>query len=173
LDQKEDSVHKILALALASLPAVCCAQTQQLRSGSTVYIEPMSGYETYLAAAFTKKHVPLVIVADKSKADFIIQSTVDHSQPSQPTTVVNQTTSVGNGGNDAFQNGMERARERAAQRAALGSTSTSISVIDPQSSVILFSYSVGKSGTNHQLQSAAEACAKHLREFIEKPNVTR
>jgi hypothetical protein len=27
----------------------------------------MGGYETYLAAAFTKKHVPLIAVADKDK----------------------------------------------------------------------------------------------------------
>jgi hypothetical protein len=31
----------------------------------------MGGYETYLAAAFTKKHVPLIVVADKDKAEYI------------------------------------------------------------------------------------------------------
>jgi hypothetical protein len=34
---------------------------------------------------------------------------------------------------------------------------------------IVFAYSVGKSANTNQLQSAAEACAKHLKEFIEKP----
>jgi len=43
---------------------------------STVYIEPMGGYETYLAAAMVKMHVPLVVMVDKAKAEYIIQSTV-------------------------------------------------------------------------------------------------
>jgi len=32
----------------------------------------MAGYETYLAAAIGKKQVPVILVADKSKADYII-----------------------------------------------------------------------------------------------------
>lgn len=170
-------MNRLPALLLLGCSAICLAQAPQIKSGAAVYMEPMDGYETYLAAAFSKKHVPLVIVADKSKADFIIQSTVDHTQPSQPAVVVNtsnvnnttvNSANVNNGSNDTWAQAKQRAAERAAARAALGSTSTSISVIDPQSSVIVFSYSVGKSGSNHQLQSAAEACAKHLKEFIEK-----
>src|SRR5260370_4268973 len=42
---------------------------------STVYIEPMEGFESYLAAAFQKKKVQLVPVADKDKADYIITGT--------------------------------------------------------------------------------------------------
>jgi hypothetical protein len=54
---------------------------------SKVYIAPMlsedpgqsqsQGFETYLAAALRKKEVPLLIVADQSQADFIIEGTAD------------------------------------------------------------------------------------------------
>jgi hypothetical protein len=43
----------------------------------------------------------------------------------------------------------------------------SISIVDPHSSQIVFAYSAGKAGTN-QFQKTAAACAKSLKEFIEK-----
>jgi hypothetical protein len=36
-------------------------------------------------------------------------------------------------------------------------------------SQLVFAYSVGKAANTNQVQSTAEACAKHLKEFIEKP----
>jgi hypothetical protein len=130
----------------------------------------MGGYETYLAAAITKKRVPLILVADSDKADYIIRSTVSHSRPTQPAVVVNNTNNVNNSGNDAFNNGFNQGAARAAAaRAARGATSASISVIDAHSSQIVFAYAVGKAGNTNQIQSAAEASAKHLKEFIEKP----
>ena len=50
----------------------------------------MGGYKTYLAAAFTKKHVPLIVVADKDKSKYIITSTIAHKDLSggQPAVVV-------------------------------------------------------------------------------------
>ena len=159
-------------MKVAALLLLCCipafAQTPHIKSGSTVYIEPMDGYETYLAAAFAKKHVPLVVVMDKSKAEYVITSTVEHTVPNQPAVVVNNTN-IDGANADKSDNGVSaRIAERAAERAARGSTSASISVIDVQSSQISFAYSVGKSRDTNQVQSAAEACAKHLKEFIEK-----
>ncbi|WP_433966010.1 hypothetical protein [Tunturiibacter gelidiferens] len=43
----------------------------------------------------------------------------------------------------------------AAQRRALGETSASIAMLDPQTSQIVFAYSAGKMGTN-QLQKTAQ-----------------
>lgn len=162
-------MNRFFASLLLMLSAVAFAQTPQITSGATVYIEPMDGYETYLTAAIVKKHVPLVVVADKSKADYIITSTVSQNAPSHPAVVVNNTTNVNSSANDAFSLGWAQGSHAAARRAALGSTSASISVIDAQSAQIVFAYSVGKGGTTHQIQSAAEACAKHLKEFIDKP----
>lgn len=142
------------------------AQAPQIKRGATVYIEPMNGYETYLAAAMAKKQVPLLLVADKDKADYIVKSTVSQSRPTQPATVINNTNSVNSsGGNDAFNNGFNQGMQRAAAR---GVTSASISVVDVHSSQIVFAYAVGKAGSTNQIQSAAEASAKHLKEFIEK-----
>ena len=163
------------AILLLACSLVCFAQTPQIKSGSAVYIEPMGGYETYLAAAIVKMHVPLTVVIDKGKADYIITSNVSHQTPSQPGVIVNNsataTINEGDSGNHAFETGFaqgqEMARERRAAHAALGSTSVSISVVDPRSSQIVFAYSAGKAGSN-QFQKAAEACAKSLKEFIEK-----
>lgn len=166
--------NRLFASLLLLLTPVAFAQAPQIKSGSTLYIEPMGGYETYLAAAFTKKHVPLIVLADKDKAEYIVTSTVAHKDLSggQPAVVVNNSnTNVNNGGNDAWNQGVEqgqqRAAARAAQRRALGETSASISILDPRTSQIVFAYSAGKMGTN-QLQKTAEDCAKHLKESIEK-----
>ncbi len=159
-------LNRFFASSLLLLSSLAFAQAPQIKSGSTVYIEPMGGYETYLAAAFTKKHVPLIVVADKDKAEYIITSTVSHRTPSQPAEVVSNTTNVNSSGNDAFNNGFNQA---VAARAARGATSASISVVDAHSSQIVFAYAVGKAGNTNQIQSTAEACAKHLKESIEKP----
>ena len=155
-----------MLITVLAFSASMFAQTTQLHSGSTVYIEPMNGYETYLAAAIAKKQVPMIVVADKDKADYIIKSTVSQRASTAPAVVVNNTTNVNSsGGNDAFNQGMQRA---AAARAARGATSASISIIDAHSSQIVLAYAVGKAGNTNQIQSAAEACTKHLKEFMEK-----
>ena len=156
-------MNRVLAIVLLTFSAIALAQAPQLKSGSTIYIGPMDGYETYLAAAIVKKHVPLVVVADKDKADYIVRSTVNHTTPSQPAVVVsnlnvnnsNVTTRSSSGGGYG------------AALAALGSTSTSIAIVDPHSSQVVFAYAAGKAGAN-QLQRTAEDCAKHMKEFIEK-----
>jgi hypothetical protein len=163
--KRENPVNRLVAFLLLMAPVVGFAQVPQIKSGATVYIEPMDGYETYLAAAFEKKQVPIIIVADKDKATYIVRSTVSHRTPNQPAVVINNTNG-NNNGNSGFEEGMRRAE---AERAARGATSASVSVIDAHSSQIVFAYSVGKAGNTNQLQSSAEACAKHLKEFIEKP----
>lgn len=170
-------MNRFLAILLLACSAICFAQAPQIKSGSTVFIEPMGGYETYLAAALTKKHVSLIVVADKDKAEYIITSTVAHKDLSggQPAVVVNNSNTnvgIGNATGDtpgaSVRNAMQSGYAAgAAQRRALGETSASIAILDLQTSQIVFAYSAGKMGTN-QLQKTAEDCAKHLKEFIEK-----
>ena len=173
---KEMFMNRALVFVLLAFSTIAPAQLPQLKSGSTVYIEPMGGYETYLAAALVKKKVSLIVVTDKSKADYIITSNVSHNAPSTPAVVVNNsaTATVNEGEspnqqawNQGWELGSQRAAERRAAHAALGSTSVSISVVDPRSSQIVFAYSAGKAGSN-QFEKTAEACAKSLKEFIEK-----
>ena len=40
----------------------------------TVYIEPQSGFETYLAAAISKKGVPVDVVTDQTKATYLLKA---------------------------------------------------------------------------------------------------
>lgn len=174
-------MNRFSAFLLLACSAVCFAQAPQIKSGSTVYIEPMGGYETYLAAAFVKRHVPLAIVTDKDKANYIVRSTVSQNVPSTPQVVVNNsataTVNEGDNGNQAWNqgwaSGQQAAASRAAKRAALGSTSVSISVIDVHSSQIVFASSADKGGTTDQVTKTAETCAKDLKEFIEKSNKTK
>jgi len=69
-------MKRFFALAALTISAVVFAHAQQITRGSTVYIEPMSGYEMALTSAMTEKHVPLIMVADKDKARYVIKSTL-------------------------------------------------------------------------------------------------
>src|SRR5579862_5178883 len=40
----------------------------------TVYIEPQNGFETYLAAAISKKNVPVDVVMDQTKATYVLKA---------------------------------------------------------------------------------------------------
>lgn len=170
-------MNRFFALLLIVSATVCAADSQQIKSGSAVYIEPMGGYETYLAAALVKKHVPLVVVSNKKKAEYIITSTVAHENLSsgRPAVVVNNNNTavgIGNATGNTPAASVESAMQRgyaagAAERSALGETSASIAVIDLESSQIVFAYAAGKMGTK-QLQKTAEDCANHLKKFIEK-----
>ena len=169
-------MNRFLAILLLVCSVVCLAQAPQIRRGSTVFIEPMGGYETYLAAALLKKGVPLVVVLDKDKAAYVIHSTIDHVQPnqSQAGVVINNSNTIVTNSNpnqsawdQGWASGQASAARRAAYKASLGYSTASIAVIDPQSSQIVFSYSAEKDGKN-QLQKTAEDYAKHLKEFIEK-----
>jgi hypothetical protein len=151
-------VKRSLPFLLLVCSNVCFAQAPQIKSGATVYIEPMDGYETYLAAAFAKKQVPLIVVTDKGKAEFTITSSVSQRAPNAPAIVINNTNGQNNSGPHSGY----------PTPGSFGRTNASISVIDNRSSQITFAYAVGKSRDTNQLQSTAEACAKHLKEFIEK-----
>ncbi len=166
-------MNRIVTVILLAFSASMFAQTPQLKSGSTVYIEPMNGYENYISTAILKRHVPLVVVTDKDKADYILRGKVTHKDlgSSSPAVVVNntvnngpQTQSPGNQVSQAMQQGYEAG---AAQRRALGMTLVSISIIDTRSSQVIFGSSSGKTGGG-QLEKTAEDCVKHLKEFIEK-----
>ena len=122
-------------------PASQTSNATTIPAGSTAYITPMDGFENYLAAAFAKKHVPVVILGDKEKADFIITGTAEHQKAGWAKTIF-----MGNiHSNDA----------------------ASITVTNAKTSTVAFAYAVDKKNTMHGEQTAAEACAKHLKEHIE------
>ena len=109
---------------------------------SRLYISPVEGgYDIYLSAAMHKKEVPVVIVNDKSKADFELSSVT------------------------------ESERAGWAKMLFIGSSSTaeqaSVKVVNLKTGVIVFGYNVNKSNSARGKQSSSEACAKHLKEKIE------
>lgn len=115
----------------------------------TVYVESQNGFETYLTAAISKKNVPLDVVADQSKATYVLKSA--------PVEIKSEST------------GGKVARCLFASCAGIEDRGTvSVQLIETGSSKVLWAYSVNKQrGGNKNEQSMAEAVAKHLKEFVE------
>ena len=118
---------------------------------SKIYIAPMKdedpnkpqaqGFENYLAAALRKKEVPLLIVADRSQADFAIEGTADQKGAGW------------------------------AKKIILGdfrkSTSSSMTVTNLRTGVVAYADSSDRASANRGLRSSAEKLAKYLKKKIE------
>jgi len=117
------------------------ATDKPLAAGARIFIEPSDGFETYLAAAFIKKQVPVVVVDDKGKADFVITSKSYVQKASAAKTI--------------FISGAPSAGATITLKAA-------------NSGDVIWAYSVDKYNAARASQSTAEAVAKHLKERIEK-----
>jgi hypothetical protein len=139
-------VKKLTAILILILCMVGAAYADHtisvnLPAGSKIYIEPMNGFENYLAAAFQKKKVQVTLVADRDAADFVITGSAQHEKAGWAKV--------------AFQHDIH------------SDDQASISVINTQTSAVVFAYSVNKKNTWHGDQTTAEACAKHLQAHIE------
>jgi hypothetical protein len=109
--------------------------------GSRVFIVPMDGFENYMAAAIAKKKVPLVPVADKEHADYVIAGTSVDKKAGWAKIVF-----MGNIHSD---------------------NAASVTMTDVKTGAIVYAYAVDKKSTMHGQQTTAEACAKHLKGHIE------
>jgi TolB-like protein len=114
----------------------------RILAGSTIFIVPMEGFENYLAAAIQKKNVPLVPVASEQQARYVLKGTSEEKKPGWAKMVMMKQIHSDN--------------------------AASVQMIDRKSGAIVFAYSVNKKNTLHGQQTTAEACAKHLKEQIEK-----
>jgi hypothetical protein len=117
-------------------------------AGAKIYLGPQGGFETYIAAALTKKHVPVTIVGDPEQADYVLEAApVEHKAESTGSKVARCLF--------LYCAGIE------------GVESTAVRLIDQKTKDTVWSYTVHK---GHQReQSLAEAIAKHLdNEFINK-----
>ena len=118
---------------------------------SKIYIAPIraedpnkpqaEGFESYLAAALRKKDVPLLIVADRSQADFIIEGTADQKGAGWAKKLI-----------------LADFRK---------STSASITVTNLKTGVVAYADSSDRSSANRGLRSSAEKLAKYLKKKIE------
>lgn len=139
-------MKKIAATLILILCMVGASYAQKqnetnLPAGSKVYIEPMNGFENYLAAAIQKKKVQVTLVADRDAADFVITGTAQHEKAGWA--------------------------KIAFQRDIHSDDQASISVVNAKTSAVVFAYAVNKKNTWHGDQTTAEACAKHLQGHIE------
>jgi len=110
--------------------------------GSRIYIAPIEGgFETFLAAAIIKKQVPVVVVMDRAKADYEITGIANTEKA---------------GWAKMLFMGVDNSNDMA-----------SIKVVYLKSDEVVYGYSVRKGNSYRGKQSAAEACAKHLKGKIE------
>lgn len=131
----------VLVILLTSFAVIAQNPTGQIPSGAKVFIAPMpNGFETYLKAAIEKKKVPVVVVDDKSAAQFQI-SGASQSQKAGAAKIILM--------------GNWHSTEDA-----------SIQIANLATGEVVFAYSVHEQSSTHGRQSAAESCAKHLKEKI-------
>jgi hypothetical protein len=146
-EDKKPTPQAQLTLQAAPIPTTPLAPvysgpiTTKVEPGSAVFIAPMNGFETYLAAAMTKKKVQMVLVASEAQADFVLTGTSEEKKAGW------------------------------AKMAFTGSIhsddAASVTMTNRKSGAIAFAYAVNKKNTLHGEQTSAEACAKHLQEHIE------
>jgi hypothetical protein len=126
-----------------SCSGICQTPTTSIPPDSSIYIEPNNGFEICLKAAFRVKGVPLSIVNDKKKADFIMTTKVERGdKPSWSQTI--------------FQGKTEATEDAAAQ------------IINLKTTSIIWAYSVHKNNAAKGPQSTAESIAKHLAGYVKK-----
>jgi hypothetical protein len=136
----------LLHLAVISLASIANAQLAR----TTVYIEPQQGFETYLAAAMTKKHVPVDVVTDAAKANYVIKTTPVETKTESTGSKITRCLFL-------YCAGIE------------DKSSASVQLIDAKTTKILWAYSVAKGwGGARNGQSMAEAVAKHLKKYLEE-----
>jgi hypothetical protein len=121
--------------------AVAAPNPERIAPGSKIFIEPMDGFDTYLSAAFLKKKVPVLVVDDKAKADFIVSGSSHVDKASWAKTM--------------FVSPNPHAE-------------ASVSIKDARTGNLVYAYNVDKPAAVRANQSTAEACAKHLKDAIEK-----
>ena len=122
-------------------PAVSEQSTDtRIPKNSRVYIAPMGGFEQYLAAAFRKKSVPLVIVTDRDQADFEITGTHEVKEAGWAKTIFISPRP---------------------------SASASIQIVNLKTKVVVYADSSHRTTANRGERSTAEKLAKYLKQKIE------
>lgn len=138
------SVVLVVTLASAALAGEKNAPpSEKIPKGAKVFIAPISdGYESYLKDAMAVKKVPVEVVTSRESADYEITGIAESQKAGAAKKII-----MGNW----------HSREEA-----------SITLSNLKSGVVVWAYSVHEEGSTHGKRSSAEACAKHLKEAIEK-----
>lgn len=134
----------MVGVILAALAVTCLSARHpqpKIPPGSKVYVDSNSGFDMFILAAFRAKEVPLQFVSSSDKADYILDSSLFHSQ------------------------------EFAATRQAAGTYRISEAAfkLTSKAGEIVWAYAATKGMFSRGKQSVAEACAKHLKEDLHLP----
>jgi len=153
---------------LGMIPTAAMAQSG-MAAGAKIFIEPhVSGefhvvwgpqksedeengaFAIYLTAAIREKHVNVVVTTDKSKADYILETTSDHIKkvPALKNSIISDWTAP------------------VLPQRVNSYDSASVRLINAKTSDVVFAYSVDRNNTAHGRQTAAESCAKHLKDAV-------
>lgn len=133
----------VLLASGVALRALQAPASVSLRPGAKVFMNAMpDGFDAFLKSAFTKKKVPLVVVENKDDAEFEIKG-------------ASETQKAG-------------AAKKIMMLNWHSAEQASITVANLGSGEVVFAYTVNKKSSAHGKQSTAEACAKHLKEEVEK-----
>jgi TolB-like protein len=89
-----------------------------------------------------KKNVPLLPVANEEQAAYVLKGTSEQKRPGAAKMIFMKQLHSDN--------------------------AASVQLIDRKTGVIVFAYAVDKKNTLHGQQTTAEACAKHLKDAIDK-----
>jgi hypothetical protein len=137
-----------------------------MQPGARVVIAPMGGFETYFAAAIREKGVPITLTLDRDSAQYFIVSTETEWRGF-----------VAGSGSVADWSPVGGHYSAGSSASSTRGLESSIMLIDARSKDVVWAYEVHKSSHGSLLfgtlgargqQSLAEACAKHLKEFMEK-----
>ena len=123
----------------ADMPRVFIEATETVDAGNSKDKAKHVDFGSALAAAILKKEVPVLVVTDRSKAQWTIKSVSSQKEDTTGTKVAKLAFGFG-GGFTKFEG--------------------TIQVVDNESSGVLYAYNVKKGN----FQSAAEAFAKHFKE---------
>jgi hypothetical protein len=107
-------------------------------AGSSIYVDSNNGFDIFIQAAFQAKHLNVRLVSSADKADYVLDSSLFHSQEFLAT----QKTA-----------GTYRISEAAFK-------------LTSKSGDIVWAYAVTKGMLSRGKQSVAEACAKHLKDVF-------
>jgi hypothetical protein len=138
----------------------------RIQPGDRVVIAPMGGFESYFAAAIREKRVPITLTLDRESAQYFIVSTETEWRGF-----------VAGSSASADWNSTGGHYGSASSASSTRGLESSIMLIDARSKDVVWAYEVHKSSHGALLfgtlaargqQSLAEACAKHLKEFMEK-----
>jgi hypothetical protein len=114
---------------------------ERIPSGARVYVAPMAnGFDNYVIAGLQKKKVPVVVVADRGKAEFEVTGIAETDKA---------------GWAKMLFMGSQQSNE-----------SASVKMVNLSTGAVVFAYSVNKVNSVRGKQSAGEACAKHMKAKI-------